>query len=782
MKKTFLLLVMTILTFNVKAQPAPEKIQKDGLQIGRASTLLPKELIFDSGDGVSNKKLSLDPNDNSFSLNSSINISGAISGASSSVTGTSVHQSGITLGSGTDASKQITVDRAGFDPYLKWNETAQKWVFSQDGTNEKNFGSGSGGEGGVNLLQNPSFEDGVSVDWTSSGGTFSLQPYAEPDPSGNDSFYARFIAAGAGEYFESVAKVIPSNLVGGCLAKIKYNTTDSANWKLQVYDGSANLLKEETLYVKNWQDGFTGFPCPSSGDTVLMRVISLAAGQIEGDKAHLGSENRTFQVAQAKIAGASYFAGTASCSWSKTGSTMAAVAAVAACPGPTVTSSEMGQWLTTDTNLPIQTINNLPAGKYKATFYLSSSSSGNFNSFAINDGSSTCEAIKGPETATGEYAPSVVSCIFDYSSKGDRSFQIFVSTSSGTTVIPNGTTTGNIKFELIYYPNSSQTALVPEAQDWFIDANLWTTSTHPQLGTGSVSSYTELTSGDLVIAANTGSAGVKIPCSGTNSATGTTCSSGSESVGVNFINPSPGFYEACFKFSHDSSFSAAAGSILSTFQVVQTANNSQTILQEGKDKTFTRRTAGTSYLSGGASPHSNCGTFYFSDVGEKTLRLMYEQLATSVSASFVSIDRNASIGQQDLHIVVRPLLSAYNRPYLTGSQVTTPGSVNPKTVSFMFGGGADCNSACSSGNCTICKKNGSIVTAIERVQAGTYHVHGLDANKYVCTGTGYSSSGGTPIRSSAISSNTDPTKISIASYFGTNALDVSNASVICHGE
>ncbi len=665
----------------------PTKFQTDILQFGRASSSVPKNLIFDTGDAGLNKMLSLDNITKQFSMNSTLNVTGGVSATgnistsagnisasgsatvgSLDVTGTARHRSGSVWGNGTDASRQVTVDRAGFDPFLKWNETTDKWVFSNDGSVEKNFGSGSGGDAGINILLNPSFEDGIVVDWVNSGGTFTSQPYATPDPTGNNTVFARFVATTSGQFFETALKTVPSNVFGGCLAKINFNTTDSANWMLRVFDSSSNLLAEQPLGARSWQDGVASFPCPTVGTQIKLRVASLGAGQIEGDLAYLGKENRTFQVAQAQIAGESYFAGNSACLLTRSSATVGAFTPDADCTGPTITDTSMGSWQTTDADLLRQTINNLPAGKYRAKFSTWVFANGSARAgLAITDGTTTCEPIHVNQAMTGILQD--VECVFNYATSGNRTFELLGGVSTGTLSIANDHTAprASSKFSLTFFPNSSQTALVPEAQDWFVDANLFATT---NLTLPNSSSYVELANSDITLDVTEGS-GVQIPCSGTNPSTGVTCAVGNESLGLYVRIPEAGRYMICGEFMTSINNNQNVG-----LQWVETTNNTQTIIQEGKSRAYSGHNIGVGGLN---NTQIRCGIFRFTSAGFRTLRLMAEGTSSN---SVIVLDRSASFGQPDLHVWMMQLSSAVNRPYLTGDQVTSKNMTKPKLCSF----------------------------------------------------------------------------------------------------
>lgn len=156
-----------------------------------------------------------------------------------------------------------------------------------------------------------------------------------------------------------------------------------------------------------------------------------------------------------RIAGESFFAGTASCSWSRTSTTVGAFTSSATCPGPTVVYSSLGSWQTTDSDLPRQTINSLPAGIYKAKFYASSAmGTANASAFAINDGTTTCEPVRANDAATNA-GGAVVECTFVYASSGNRVFELYGGSAATALTIGNNQTAPRIstKFILEYWGN-----------------------------------------------------------------------------------------------------------------------------------------------------------------------------------------------------------------------------------------------------------------------------------------------------------------------------------------
>lgn len=193
--------------------------------------------------------------------------------------------------------------------------------------------------------------------------------------------------------------------------------------------------------------------------------------------------------------------------------------------------------------------------------------------------------------------------------------------------------------------------------DWMIDANI---------GGGVISistttsNYTEMTQSNLNLVLNTskGSESAQIPCSSTNTSSGLTCAAGNESLGISFIPMvASTSYEVCASFAPAMDNSVTGNVATSaTFQLIETPNNAQTILQEGGERTESyvyKQNLGTGGLTT-SSPIKICGTFKFSDINRKTIRLMYESAA--LNGNFIIYaDRLATQGQRDVKFTVRPL-------------------------------------------------------------------------------------------------------------------------------
>lgn len=202
---------------------------------------------------------------------------------------------------------------------------------------------------------------------------------------------------------------------------------------------------------------------------------------------------------------------------------------------------------------------------------------------------------------------------------------------------------------------TAQTLVMPDAQGWYVDASI--SGANPSLGTSSVTSYTGIENGSLTMTQNSGSASAQIGCSGTNAPSGLTCSSGNESLSVAFTPPKSGTYRACVTANHYIDAPAGSINIVSTFQIVETAANAQTVLQEGKGKAM----SGSVIISGDRREYrsvATCGDFVLSAGAQRMLRLMYETEITGTPDNhYIKADGDTLLGQPDVHWTVYPLQS-----------------------------------------------------------------------------------------------------------------------------
>ena len=563
-----------------------------------------------------------------------------------------------------------------------------------------------------NLLQNAGFERGLTK-WASSGAT----PVVVTAGANLlfDKASITFDATATGQFVQSNLYTVPEGLKGrNCEGTIHYKGGD-ALLKLDVLDGSANLLASRTLAAStNTTRAGVIFPCPSSG-SVRLRVESTGnAALIALDKATLG-ELVLVDTQSPQLVASAFKAGTTSCSWSLTSTSYTDFGTDADCPGITVdASSGVGQVVTTDDDLPQIVINNLPSGTYRITAtFIGSSSAVTNQSFRLSDGA-IGRGEQDFSIGTSAAANYALSATFTYGSAGNRTFKIQGRQDTGTTFLGNDNANRRLQFIVERIPDN-QGAFRPDQVAWYVDGNIGTTgATNFALGTSSVSAYTEMTDGSMELTLRSGSIAAQIACSGTNPSTGTTCSAGSESNGVAFTVPSPGAVLACASFGHQ--VLASSGSVNAYFQVVETPNNAQTILQEGGARM-------QSYIENSINGHPVrvCGTFNFATAGLKTLRVMYEQIASgTISTNQVNADEGASLGQRDVKWEVYPITQAVPAPLLVNSVVSSAAGVT--RVEAACFGTTNCNTICSASPCFVAQE-GSWISSVTRASAGVYTVN-----------------------------------------------------------
>lgn len=279
------------------------------------------------------------------------------------------------------------------------------------------------------------------------------------------------------------------------------------------------------------------------------------------------------------------------------------------------------------------------------------------------------------------------------------------------TIASGDSFTVKVDLPVVGWPASQ--VVMPDAQGWYAAGNI--SGANPSLGVGNVSTFTEITSASLTLTPKSGSAPVGIMCSGTNAAatpstSSTTCSAGSESIGFNVSVPRSGAYEICFHFAHNmSSNSNAAG--VTTFQVIRTPTNSQTISEEGGGKTHSGNAGGSTAGTGSVAFMSRtaCGNFNLS-AGINGFRLMYEQNvgATPPATSDVVADADASAGQRDIYFLMKPI--SQQQQAILANSVSTGRTNGDKIGSARL----DCDSAS-----TIKSNPQGMVSTISNISSGT---------------------------------------------------------------
>lgn len=499
-----------------------------------------------------------------------------------------------------------------------------------------------------NILVNPGFENG-KYGWTASGGATAT---ANATAVGAGTYGYDWDSNSSSQTLLSSSITIPNGLKakqGVAFCKIK-SASGIPTHTITVNDGTNDLVSAQTITASTSE--FTRnaiyFQFPTSG-TVRIKFTSVAANEAEIyiDECFLGDAFDVINISQAK----------------------ARVHARRLTSSQAISSTNFTTLIYNDeasTNLfdrfsEFNTTTGVFTAKEAVDLVVScrgafsSYTSTEILSIAVYKNAATYPCSSS-NTMTGTDVHAQVNCIVavavgdtiecQASSVADASYNFAASTSSGISISS--------------LPTDSSQAVRIDTIDWRVDANI--SGANPSLGTIDVATYTGIENGSLTLTNNTGRGAIaaQIPCSSTNAPSGTTCSAGSESVGVSFVLPAAGDVLACATASW---FMSAAGAITGALQIVETPNSAQTISQEGKSRAAVDMDSAIV-----AFPFRVCGTFTFASAGQKTLRLFYEQDVTgTISSSLILADAGAAAGQRDIHWEVYPINQSMPAPILIGS-------------------------------------------------------------------------------------------------------------------
>jgi hypothetical protein len=560
-----------------------------------------------------------------------------------------------------------------------------------------------------NLLKNPGFENG-KADWTASAGTFTITSTAAN--VGQGARAGSWDGSATGQTLTSTAVTLTAGYYAqNCLAKVLYKSAESTvPYVLEALDGSNNVLGSQTL---NAASTFTraeaSFICPSTGSVKLRVRTSSTSGDpavIYLDAAYIGLNYLITNLTESKHFGGATWAATSSCSWGTTSNSYGNFSADSDCTSPSSTNLQ-GNALAPSTKVPGIRFSSLPPGRYMVV------ATGDFNRanvstsvrWRFSDGTNTSPDIWwNVGSATAINMGQLVGWFNYTAAQGDTTIQVQARNGDGTTSVSVTADTIPFDIQVYHFPSVAQQAVSVDQAGWRIDASI--SGANPSLGTSAVTSYTGIENGSLTLTQNSGSATAWIPCSSTNDSSGTTCSAGSESIGVSFTIPYAGEYLACIEFGHEVSL-GVTGVVEGAFQVVETPNAAQTISQEGKNRAAWRFGSASSNQR---YSHRTCGTFSFSSVGRKTVRLMYEQAVTAtVNGSQIIADADSNNGQRDIHVEVYPVSRAWPLPIVVGGvSSNTTGQERVERVQIASDG------------TTINTQSGSWVSSSSKTGTGNY--------------------------------------------------------------
>lgn len=359
---------------------------------------------------------------------------------------------------------------------LKSQNGTKSTTFNFEVPNSQATKTSTGGlieTGNSNILVNPSFEHATfNTGWTCTG----ITPVAETSIVASGA-KAMTLAASAStfECYQDSTRYATYMSGSQFLAMIRIYFPSLSGASLKVCSRNAGVTSAtncvDALNRTASKFNLSKIPFLSSTTSNGISIAGVSVtGNITLDDAFVGAVDLKQDVDQSRIAGESYFAGTTGCTWTRASTTIGAFTATAACPGPVVVRSLMGTWETTDANLPRQTITNLPAGKYKATFQIGVYNGGTgaaATMATITDGATTCEPVE-VNNSHNVGGGNSVSCVFEYTSSGSRTFELHGAASIGSIIAFNDRTAPrtSMKFNLEYFGSGSVYSSTNADTDW----------------------------------------------------------------------------------------------------------------------------------------------------------------------------------------------------------------------------------------------------------------------------------------------------------------------------
>lgn len=549
-----------------------------------------------------------------------------------------------------------------------------------------------------------------------------------------------------------------------------------ASWTADIRVGSDVVNTLALGAVTEGRRFSLNYPC--GGVTSVGFRTTASAPQLDVDDIYFGLARNIGSVAQATFVGGITTNGGASCEFSQNTSSgitnFVSLRTATTCAAWGVTSNGPGTLSAVATNDHRLTYTNMPPGNYQiiASGRFRSTTGGSCN-FRLTDGVNQYDAQS--MGSAGETINSRM--IFNVSVLSAQTVTYTIQAADNHAGSCSWNAVDQAASWKIYrFPSASEQVFRPDQVAWRVDANI--SGANPSLGLATVSSYTGLTNSSLSLTNNVG-AGIisaQIPCSGTNAPTGTTCSSGDESIGVSWLQPTAGDVLACATFNAFHASGTSSGVVTSTFKIVETPNNAQTIIQEGDSETMSR-TIGVSASSNNLYfPHRNCSTFSFTSAGQKTLRLMFEQFVVgTVLNSEIKADADATLGQPTIHWEVYPLNYYQPAPLLIGSVVSNSSGIERLVR-------ASVTTICSISPCTIRSRTPD-VTSITRSSQGEYVMNiasGTFSETPTCSCSAIDASGN-PRVCGIRQATSSPTAIAIHTQNNSFVFTDLSFDVICQG-
>lgn len=614
-----------------------------------------------------------------------------------------------------------------------------------------------------NYIRNPSARENVRFT-TVSNGTLTRDTDAGDNIDGIASYLCDINSTGGFCMFQTSTIQVPDT-TGSCEARITYKG-DASTYTLRVTASGPNLVEIPLVNVTDWTDAVVQYPCGSARD---VRVVQPNAGDgpaINIGRVYWGKSTSIGTVSQPRLVASYSFAST--CNWSTTSATFVNVNADTDCTATLLSGTN----LSLNANALSWTMVTVP-GTYvvKMNFMAADGGSNTLGAFTVFDGTTNSGTLAAGVNVSGANTVGGTSeGVFSYTSGGSRTFNVRGRSDVGGQGVSLFTNDGTGTITVYFYPTVGEQVFRADTIAWKVDASI--SGTNPSLGIADVGTYAPIESTNLTLTNRTGVGNIpaRIGCSGTNPATGTTCSAGNESVSVNFQPRSAGTVRACIYFGHQIDFGGTYGQARATFQLVTTGNANNVIDIEGGTKVPTGG-EGTSIFQTYSGNH--CSFFFFPDTTERTIRLMYEQDVSlgALDSSLIITDADVALGQRDIRITVEPIDQIMPAPLIANSVLSRTSGI----AEFNW-----INGTCS-GASAINSQSG-FVSTIGNISSGTCTITlptGVYSSAPICTS---SFSGSTPQAfMSVVNASSSATSLTVSCNQNNVNCSSFNFNMICAG-
>ena len=701
-----IILLLSFLSFVVFAAGGIKEFSQDILRFGTSGAGI-RKIVFDASPDANSGVISVDPSTDQFSINNKLSISDALDIAGNfTLTGDS-----ITMGDGTNTDKSIVLSNGSANPpKIVYNATDSAWTFTNDGTLFKKIGSGSGnGSGGINILQNPGFEDGAARNWTASANITASDVSSGAD-LGIGEKSSKLVASGAGTYCSDVVTK-PNALGFGCQVSFKYKGGSTGHHKMIVYDNAAtpNKLTEfDIVHSDVWYEVNTSaiksFACADQMKLCIETDQADANGDenIVLDEMYLGN-NKNFTSIQpsAQFLGGIEWNVTANCEWVGTSTSYSNFSNDNECDDNARILS--GNAIDSSNGLrPEVKFPHLKKGRYLIIINSTHITGDMVASYRISV-NNTYFSDTNSRWSNGGTALHFPSTVFNLELPDDVDnalLSVQAKVTSGNTNIPS--TFSGFYIKLYYYPDKGFEAYYPETSSFLVEGKIL--GAKVDTVDNGVPSNNSLTLTNIRGNSN-------ITCSDNSQGT-TTCSSGNEQLGIETDLPLSGKYEVCFDIS--AYVNNSSGNELGA-KIAEYQNLSNTIIKSGE-------AVSDYYFNGavGISTHRNCNIFDISKSGKHTFKIY----TRTVGSTAPQILADGGVGGRSVHYVIRMLQENANPPFIL-NQVSTSHEVGVRINSCFVSDGATLGAGCS-----------DWVSSITQYDTGHYKVvfnnSFSSGNKYLC--------------------------------------------------